>query len=63
MNIAASAFCRVVESEQVITLDSKFAGIVMGLIDDIPDCKTLLDSIVAEAEEVIGRMPRVLSKL
>jgi len=39
-------------------------GIVMGLIDDVPDCKTLLDSIVAEAEDVIRkRMPKVVSKL
>ena len=33
------------------------AGIVMGLIDDLPTCKDLLDGIVAEAEETIqGRM-------
>lgn len=46
------------------TVGAACAGIVMGLIDDIPDCKTLLDNIVAEAEEVIGRMPKVVvSKL
>ena len=39
-------------------------GVVMGLIDDIPDCTTLLDNIVAEAEDIIrNRMPTVLSKL
>ena len=29
------------------------AGMVMGLIKDIPDCKTLVERIVADAEEII----------
>ena len=33
------------------------AGLVMGLIDDIPDCATLVSRIVAEAEDIIaGRL-------
>jgi len=39
------------------------AGIVMGLIDDIPTCKELLDRMVAEAEEVITRLQSRVSKL
>ncbi|OUS25472.1 nitronate monooxygenase [Gammaproteobacteria bacterium 45_16_T64] len=31
------------------------AGMIAGLIDDIPDCKTLLVRIIAEAEEIITR--------
>lgn len=31
------------------------AGMIAGLIDDIPDCKTLLIRIIAEAEEIITR--------
>ena len=39
-------------------------GVVMGLIDDIPDCNSMLESIVAEAEQIIRhRMPTVLAKL
>ena len=30
-------------------------GMVAGLIHDIPTCKELIDRIMAEAEEIIGR--------
>ena len=34
------------------------AGVVMGLIDDVPSCKELVEGMVREAEEVIrGRLP------
>ncbi|KAF8315492.1 putative 2-Nitropropane dioxygenase [Cantharellus anzutake] len=32
------------------------AGIAVGLINDIPPCKELLDRMVREAEEIIGKM-------
>jgi hypothetical protein len=35
-------------------------GQVMGLIDDVPDCKTLLETIVSEAEDIIRRLPKLL---
>ena len=39
-------------------------GQVIGLIDDIPDCKTLVANIVNEAAEVLGRrLPPMLSKM
>lgn len=39
------------------------AGMVIGLIDDIPSCKVLVERIVAEAEEIIGtRLQSLLSK-
>eukprot|EP01012_Entosiphon_sulcatum_P041349 TRINITY_DN5518_c0_g1_i1.p1 TRINITY_DN5518_c0_g1~~TRINITY_DN5518_c0_g1_i1.p1 ORF type:complete len:344 (+),score=67.80 TRINITY_DN5518_c0_g1_i1:24-1034(+) len=31
------------------------AGPVMGIIDDVPTCKELIDRIVAEAEEIVGK--------
>jgi len=40
------------------------AGQVMGLIDDVPTCKELLDRMVAEAEEIItSRLRKMVSKL
>lgn len=37
------------------------AGIVMGLIDDVPTCEVLLDNIVKEAESVIsGRLSEMI---
>jgi len=40
------------------------AGIVMGLIEDIPTCKELIERIVAEAEEIISnKLPTFVSKL
>jgi len=39
------------------------AGMVIGLIDDIPSCKVLVERIVAEAEEIIrDRLQALLSK-
>ncbi|RSH88801.1 hypothetical protein EHS25_003029 [Saitozyma podzolica] len=37
------------------------AGISVGLIDDIPTCEELVDRIVREAEETIGRMASSIS--
>ena len=39
------------------------AGVVMGLIDDVPTCKELLERMVREAEEVIGGLGKYTSKL
>ena len=33
-----------------------FASIALGLINDIPTCQVLLDRIVSDAEETIGRL-------
>uniref|UniRef100_A0A7S3PNT6 Nitronate monooxygenase domain-containing protein n=1 Tax=Aplanochytrium stocchinoi TaxID=215587 RepID=A0A7S3PNT6_9STRA len=39
------------------------AGVVMGLIDDIPTCESLLDSIVKEAHDIItGRLQNMIVK-
>src|SRR5690606_6554668 len=40
------------------------AGMVVGLIDDIPDCQTLVQRIVGEAEDIIrGRLANLVSEL
>jgi nitronate monooxygenase len=39
-------------------------GVVMGLIDDIPTCKELIERMVREAESIIQeRLPKFISKL
>jgi NAD(P)H-dependent flavin oxidoreductase YrpB (nitropropane dioxygenase family) len=39
-------------------------GVVMGLIDDIPSCKELIERMVAEAEDIIqNRLPKFIAKL
>ena len=37
-------------------------GEVMGLIDDIPTCETLMENMVAEAEEALLTGPSFISK-
>ena len=38
------------------------AGMVMGLIDDVPSCKELVEGMVAEAEGIIrGRLSTMVS--
>jgi NAD(P)H-dependent flavin oxidoreductase YrpB (nitropropane dioxygenase family) len=34
------------------------SGQVVGLIDDLPSVQELLDRIMKEAEDVLGRLPR-----
>jgi len=38
------------------------AGVVMGLIKDIPSCEELINRIESEAEEIIGRMASLTGK-
>jgi NAD(P)H-dependent flavin oxidoreductase YrpB (nitropropane dioxygenase family) len=35
-------------------------GQVVGMLDDLPACRDLIEQIVAEAEAVIGKLPAVL---
>lgn len=37
------------------------AGQVIGLIDDIPTCKVLLERMVSEAEEILKEKMRLIS--
>lgn len=37
------------------------AGITLGLINDIPTCKELLDRMEREAEEIISRMSSLVT--
>ena len=40
------------------------AGMVVGLVDDIPSCEELIQRIVADAEEIISdRLAKVLQAL
>ncbi len=36
------------------------SGQVVGMLDDLPTCRELIESIVAEAEAIIGKLPSVL---
>jgi NAD(P)H-dependent flavin oxidoreductase YrpB (nitropropane dioxygenase family) len=36
------------------------SGQVVGMLDDLPSCRDLVDGIVAEAETIIGKLPSVL---
>ena len=37
------------------------AGMVMGLIDDVPECRVLVERIVGEAKEIIeGRLAKMI---
>jgi NAD(P)H-dependent flavin oxidoreductase YrpB (nitropropane dioxygenase family) len=37
------------------------SGQVVGMLDDLPTCRDLIEQIVAEAEAIIGKLPSVLS--
>ena len=36
------------------------SGQVVGMLSDLPSCRELIESIVAEAEAIIGKLPSVL---
>jgi NAD(P)H-dependent flavin oxidoreductase YrpB (nitropropane dioxygenase family) len=37
------------------------SGQVVGMLDDLPTCRDLIEQIVAEAEAIIGKLPSILS--
>jgi nitronate monooxygenase len=36
------------------------SGQVVGMLDDLPSCRDLIEGIVAEAEAIIGKLPSTL---
>eukprot|EP00298_Acanthocystis_sp_HF-20_P003980 c14326_g1_i1.p1 GENE.c14326_g1_i1~~c14326_g1_i1.p1 ORF type:complete len:351 (+),score=168.20 c14326_g1_i1:58-1053(+) len=62
-NLVKGAFYKRSFQETGNTQDSVWsAGVVMGLIDDIPTCKDLIEKMVAEAETIIqNRLPQFVS--
>ena len=36
------------------------SGQVVGMLDDLPSCRELIDDVVAEAEAIIGKLPSAL---
>jgi hypothetical protein len=36
------------------------SGQVVGMIDDLPSCRELVEGIVADAEAIIAKLPSVL---